>query len=265
MATQNGVIQYRGRLGNLLGTRSRNGNSIRLQNFLDVDRIRSDPDFANTRKNMAEFRGASLGVDALMACLGANGKSFGGKRYRARLMKRVLEMLKLGNGVDGARSLEVMANGWSLNGVDLNHEDSLGSRFHAYLVPLVAVNSDRNTAVLTVPSFNAEEMVGAPLGASHFRLSLYAGALSDHVMGATGRYEPVNTSLHRLVSVDSTGPQAVAGANAGFTLTAALPGLPVLPSTAALVVSVSIQFYKEVNSVLGLLASGNALQILRVV
>jgi hypothetical protein len=249
-------------MGDLLGTNDGRHCHTRLHRFIEKDRIMKDKSFANTRRNMSEFGGAGIAVNGLMACLGDDGKSFGGKRYRSFLQKTMRSAVTEGSGVDGKRSFEAVASGYLLEGLELNKQDQFSSRFRASYG--ISVNADRNEAVLTVAGFSADSVVLRPSGGTEFVVKLYAGALSDIAHFATGGYKPVNPTLHGLVDVQATSLQPVSGANAGFTLTATLPGSPVLPSTAGLVVAVSIEFVKTVNGVSNLLMQGNCLRIIQV-
>ena len=233
-----------------------------MQRYVEKEDVESHPAFENTRRNMSEFKGASMAVTNLMGCFGGKGRGFGGKNYRAKLLRETLAMVKRGPGDDGSRSFLVAGNAYDLRGYNLNESELFTSRFME--VPTPVVNTDRNQAVLTFPSFVADEVVIAPQGAHWFKLRLYVGALSDLEKGSTGKYESVNPNTNRLSGIATSAPQPIHGAISGITLTATLPGSPVLPSTAGLVVALSIEFFKEVNGNLNLLAAGNALQIIDV-
>lgn len=262
MATQVSVIQFKGRLSNTMGTRRQGKVEIHMHRFIEKEDIESKPAFENTRRNNSEFKGASKAVNSLMGCFGGNGKRFGGKFYRARLLRETLAMVKRGPGDDGSRSFLVVGNAFDLRNFDMNLADQFLSRFTD--LPAPVVNTDRNQAVLTIPSFAADEVVVAPEGAKKFKLKLYVGVLSDLVMGTNGKYELVNPNTNRQVGIATSAALPVTGAISGIVLTATLPGSPVLPTTAGLVVSVSIEFFKETNGNLSLLAQGNALQIIDV-
>lgn len=262
MAEQIGIIQFKGRLTNLLGTTGRKKNIIRQQNFVTKERIRTDPEYERTRRHISEFKGVAMAVADLMDCFDGEGNSFGGRGYRQELMKRTMVMLKKGAGVDGERTFESGPNKHLLRGMEMNRADRFKYRFGAKYT--LTVNNDRNQAVLTVPSF-VETKVKKPLAAEWYIVKLYVGVLSDLVMGADGKYESANPNMYQLVDVVETPPQDPMGVNAGFTLTATLPGSPILPSTAVLVVSASVEFYNDVNGNLGLLAQGNGLRILDIV
>ena len=262
MAEQTGIIQFKGRLAQYLGTRGEKKNIIREQKFVTKERIRNDPEYERTRRHISEFKGVAKAMMDLLDCFDGSGNSFGGKGYRQELMRRAMQMLKKGAGVDGERTFESGPNKHLLKGLEMNRADRFSTRFAARYD--LTVNNDRNQAVMTVAPF-FENKVQKPRAAKWYIVKLYVGVLSDLVMGADGKYESANPNLYQLVQVVESAPQPVGGSNSGFSLTATLPGSPILPSSAVLVVSASIEFYKEVNSDLYLLAQGNALKILEIV
>lgn len=262
MAEQTGIIQFKGRLAQYLGTRGEKKNIIREQKFVTKERIRNDPEYERTRRHISEFKGVAVAIADLMDCFDGSGNSFGGKGYRQELMRRTMQMLKKGAGVDGERSFDAGPNKHLLRGMEMNRADKFSTRFAAKFS--LTVNTDRNQAVMTVAPF-LENKVQKPKAAKWYIVKLYVGVLSDLVMGADGKYESANPNLYQLVQVVESAPQDPVGSNAGFSLTATLPGSPVLPSSAVLVVSASVEFYNDVNGNLGLLAQGNGLKILEIV
>jgi hypothetical protein len=260
MATQEGPLQFSGRIGNLLGTNGDNHRRfVGMHRFISKERIMKGKEFVNTRKNMSEFGASAQVLSGVMKCLGDDGKSFGGKRYRAEMQRKMHKAIVRGPGLLGRRTYESVATGDLLEKLELNPADQVSQRFTADYT--IAVNADRNEAVLTVPAFVADNKVAAPGGATHFVVRLCAGVQSDIAYYATGGYKPVNATLHGKVNVQESAFLPVSGLTTAFTLTATIPGSPVLPTTAGLLVGLGIVFYKEVNTVQNLLHQANALRI----
>lgn len=262
MATQKGPFKFSGRMGDFMGSQRGGELEVHMHKFIEKEDVATRPSYDLVRKNLAESKGAAVMTAALAAALGGAMRKFGGRNYQLRVQSKLLAMLKRGPGNHGARAGQVQGNAFELKGLDLNRRDKFGTYYR--LQPDVAVNTDRNEAVLTVPSFTGNAGLTAPAGAELFELKLYVGALSDHEVGATRNYEALNPTMYRMSSVVSSGYLPVTGAVPAMTLTATLPGSPVLPATAGLVVAVSIEFFIEINSVPGLMAQGNALMIVDV-
>ena len=87
--------------------------------------------------------------------------------------------------------------------------------------------------------------------------------MSELVYVAGGRhYAPVHALLNgQSVVVSSLAIPAVNATTSVLQLVAALPGAPVMPSTAGLVVSVGIEFLRVINNYEEVMASGNGLKV----
>ncbi len=150
----------------------------------------------------------------------------------------------------------------SLHRFPLNQGDRFKNWFKAPYD--VQVNPDRNTATLVVPLFDIDfGTMKVPQGATHFRVFVCVGVLSDlQYSGSDARYEAVNGQIHGLNGEERTAWLSTVGQNPGFQLVATVSGLPILPSTAGLVVSMGVEFCFMVNTMPQLKAEGNAMDIL---
>lgn len=260
MGRQRGCVHISGQFDDMQFSLDGKRGNVKLSVPIDKSRIDKDPEFAGTRKANAEFKGAALGASAVQECLGGKSFTFGDRYFRSRLQGQLTAMLKAGPGREGERMLEVVATAEKLRLVHLDDGERFGSRFRGSYD--LTVNPDRNTATFVVGQFEVEDKIGVPQGATDFRLFLCAGVVSDYTyVGGRTVYEPVNAAINKLHNLVYTPLMPVSGTNTGFQIVAAVPTLPILPSSAGLVVSVGIQFYKVVNGYPSIKAEGNAMQI----
>jgi hypothetical protein len=260
MGRQRGIVHLSGQFDDTqLSIDGKNGIA-KLSVPISKERISKSPEFEGTRKVNAEFRAASLATDTLQRCMSELGFDFGDRYLRSRLQTQLITMVRNGSGDAGERQLEVFANRQVLKEVPLDLKQRFLGRFRGRYV--ITVNADRNTATMTVPSFMVRRGVFVPGGATHFRVFLGVGVLSDYqYVGGKLLYEPVNPDINGLSELINSSYMVAKGDNAGFQLIAPLPALPILPSSAALVVTVGIEFFYEVNGNQNLKAMGNAMQI----
>jgi hypothetical protein len=248
MARQIGIIKLDGVLDNIVFYRSTDGFMARLNNPLTAERIATDPSFARTRENMAEFGRAGKGARLLRTALRSELQKVSDGRLGSRLLREMMRVVKsdavsgrgLRNLVEGEKTL--------LEGFDFNATARLGSTFFApYTVSL-----DRTTGngVVTVPAFVPVNEVEAPAGATHLRINAAAVAVDF----LTGTYS--------YAGAESTAIELAGATTAPLTLTANLGANPV----GALFLVMGIEFFQEVNHVPYALNNGafNALTIVKV-
>ena len=260
MGRQRGLVHISGQFDDVQLSIDGKHGVAKLSVPMTKDRIKNDPDMENTRKVNAEFTAASLATDALQRCTCGRNYSFGDRYLRSRLQGKLNGIVRRGAGDFGKRMLEVLPNKESLKGLALHPSESFSARLTTAMT--VDVNADRNTATLTVPSFVSKGRLHYPEGSTHFRVFVCVGVLSDfQYVGGEAVYEAVNPTINGVNAEAYSAYMDVTGQNAGFQVIAALPGLPVLPGTAGLVVSMGIEFFFDVNSNYNLKAVGNAMEI----
>lgn len=105
--------------------------------------------------------------------------------------------------------------------------------------------------------------MNAPEGATHFKLLLAAGFVSnyEYQMMMDG-YEPVDEVVNAVGGVAYSPAISYGGMVGSATiLEVSLTSVGTVPVTSVLLGSVGIIFYQEVNSVLYELAQGNAMKV----
>lgn len=265
MGKQTGLVYLTGQYGDVQLYVNANGTPVaKFQRRTSGKKVKKDKNFGLTRKNGDEFTASAYAGRSLRVCLGERISTFADRNFQARLVQVMSGVLQQGAGMAGQRSLEFGPNKDHLIRLDADKRTTLRSRFYAPFT--VTANVARNTATLDVPVFDAQNFINPPQGATHFRLLLVAGVLSDY--GYTGGnvvYAPVNPTMNELVVTTMSATLPAYGVLPGpLSLVAAVPTLPTLPSTASLIVSVGIEFLRVINSFEEVMASGNALQVVEV-
>lgn len=69
MANQASFIKFEGKIGDLSFYKSREGYQVRTKGGVSASRIANDPNYARTRKNMAEFGRAGTASKLLQQSL----------------------------------------------------------------------------------------------------------------------------------------------------------------------------------------------------
>lgn len=175
MGRQDGVIQLTGSVGNLAFYKTQDGYMARKKGGVTGDRIKSDPKFARTRENLAEFARAGRAAKILRNAFLTVAQSASDNRMTSRLISVMFEVLRLDlvnehgqrNVVDGEAVL--------LQGFEFNLKATLTTTFR----PQVALSIDRATGTMTIdiPQFE-RSMIAAPEGATHFRLNAGGAAVN---------------------------------------------------------------------------------------
>jgi len=265
MGRQKGLVHLTGQYGDV--QLSINADGVPVAKFAQPvrrNKVKKGDNYKVTRKNNDEFTASAYSASSLRRCMGERIRQFADRHLTARLIALAYGVIAKGPGMAGQRTFEVGANRAMLRRVEASKLTSLTSRFQAPFT--VTANADRNTAVLDVPAFATDNFLSRPQGATHFKLLLVAGVLSDfEYTGGTVVYEPSVPDMNGLsIVASSLVLPAIAATNPALLLTAAVPGLPVLPSTACLIVSVGIEFLRVINGYEEVLASGNALRVVEV-
>jgi hypothetical protein len=262
MGSQFGPLSIRGKFGGLQFGRNSDGSwGVKRAARYSKRAYKTSARYARTRDNAAEFTGGARAAKSLRLAMGDRMREFSDSQLQSRLQQLMVQAIQRGPGMGGQRTLEVVPNLDLFRRVDLDPRERLQNRFLGRYT--LTVNADRNTVTMDVPAFNTDLCLRAPSGTTHFRLLLVAGVLSDfHYTGSKAKYEPVNPMLNgESALVESPILDAVGVVNPTMQLVTSLAGNPVLPTTAGLMVSLGIEFFKEVNGVHNLLASGNAMQV----
>jgi hypothetical protein len=248
MAQQKGIIPLQGTIGNITFYQSKDGFMAREKGSLNADRIATDPAFARTRENGAEFGRAGKGGKYLRDALRQLLQNVADSRMISRLTKEMMRVIKADetnprgfrNVIDGEAEL--------LKGFDFNANSKLSTTLYAPFTGTI----DRATGQLTaaLASFVPVNMVAAPGGTTHYKI-VSAGVEIDFEQGVY--VADVKTTAE--LPWDAT-------ATAAINLVNSIPA----GSTKPLFLVLGIEFYQQVNGAMYSLKNGafNALSLVDV-
>ncbi|NUY82675.1 hypothetical protein HUK80_17365 [Flavobacterium sp. MAH-1] len=229
MAKQKGLIKLKGTLSDVTFYKSQDGYIAREKGSLDGDRIRNDPAFQRTRENMSEFGRAGKAGKLLRNSLQALLINAADSRMVSRLTQSMMKVIQadatnergLRNVIDGEAEL--------LAGFEFNIKGKLGTCLYAPYTG--AINRVTGVITLDIPPFVPINMVAAPAGATHYKITS-AGADVDF----EAETFTVTTSETAILPWDATLTAAISQSNA---VTAA--------STKPLFLAVGMEFFQQVN------------------
>lgn len=248
MAQQKGILPLKGTIGNITFYKSQDGYLAREKGGIESQRIATDPAFQRTRENNAEFGRAGKAGKVLRNAVRALLQNASDSKATSRLTREMVKVVQadttnprgLRNVIDGEAELL------------LGFEFNIAGKLSATLFAPYTTTIDRVTGVLTVniPSFVPINMLGAPTGATHFRI---------HSAGTEIDFEQntfvLATASSNELPWDNT------------TTTALALTQPVTPnSTHPLFLFLGMDFLQEVNGTMYPLKNGafNALAIVNI-
>ncbi len=248
MARQKGIIKLDGTIGDITFYKSQDGYLAREKGGVSADRIANDPNFQRTRENGEEFGRAGKAGKMLRTSIRGLLQNVADGRMVGRPTQEMVKVLQADvTSVRGKRNV-IDGEAELLEGFEFNIRSKLGTTLFA---PFTAV-IDRVAGTLNVDvaSFIPINMVAAPGGSTHFKLTS-AGAAVDF---ENETFE-VDTNETAQMPLDSI---ATAVINLSNSVTA--------NSTNPLFLALGIEFYQEVNGVKYSLKNGsyNALSLVKV-
>lgn len=238
MAKQCGIIRITGTIGNISFYKTKDGYFARIKGGVDAKRFKTDPKFARSRENAAEFGRAGAAGGVLRRALKPLLANSTDRRLISRLTGALVHVLQ-GDKIN-PRGKRCVADGnlLLLQGFEMNSA-STPSAVH---LPLQAkVSRATGRASVSIPAFDPSSILKPPAGATHFRL-VAAGVEADF-----------EQRKHHTHIVQTGATPITAGRQQPVTLQPALTPGTTLPVFLAL----SIQYLQEVNSTLHPLNTGD--------
>lgn len=266
MAKLKSFVKLEGTLDGLTFYQKDGQSFVKTKSGVSRNRILKDRAFKRTRENMREFGGAARASKAFRDGYANIIKLMGDTYLSGRLTAVMRRIADLGTGIRGRRSIDIASNTELLNNFEFNKTRPLGAVFYPkYTAP--SFDANRDIATWTVPDFETDSFVSPPEGATHFKLVLAAGLVSNYeFVVALDGYEPVEpaeNSLGTTVYSDAIPLQGAVGSDT--TLVADLGLGTALPVAVVATAAIGIVFYQEINSELYELSSGNTMRVATIV
>ncbi|OBX24069.1 MULTISPECIES: hypothetical protein [Bizionia] len=262
MARNKSFIKLDGTLDGLTFYRQNGESLVKTKSQVSKNRIMRDPAYKRTRENMMEFGGAARAGKAFRDGFANMVKLMGDSYLSARVSGLMKRINSTGAGKRGERDIDVVAMRDMFRGFEFNKQLPFKSVFYApYTLP--EIDPARDLAKWKVLDFNTDAFITAPEGATHFKLVLAAGYVSNYSYeAATNTYEPVDETVNGLGGTDTSAAIPIGGMVGGdTTLTVDLTALGAIPVTSALFVSIGIVFYQEINTDLYEFAQSNTMKV----
>lgn len=261
MPKQESIFKIKGSLGALSYYQLKGQYVVRRKRELPENYFEQAPSFAVVRANSSEFSGASRVSKSIRALFVPYSKNMADPYITGRLTALCRKIIGEGEGTLGERIFNIVLHSELLKGFafepgrDVLHVLNVRTTF--------ACNAARNVVDMHIAAFAPKNCVKTPNGATHFQLICAIGGLSNFAYAGDG-YAPVNAEQNGLKAVVESAVMPLGVALPSTTLTAALAGAPVLASDVALMVSVGIVFYEEVNGQFCVLEAGRAMNVVEV-
>jgi hypothetical protein len=248
MARQKGIVKLDGTIGGITFYKSQDGYLAREKGGVEASRIASDPAFARTRENGAEFGRAGKAGKMLRTAFRSLLQNTADPRMVSRLTADFVKVIKADATSD--RGLRNVLDGEveMLQGFEFNIKGKLGTTLYA---PYTSeIDRAAGTLEVTIPAFVPINMVAAPTGSTHFKI-ISAGAEVDF----ENETFTVDAEESAILAWDATNTTALTLSN---SVTA--------NSTKPLFLVLGIEFYQQVNSQMYSLKNGayNALALVQV-
>lgn len=260
MALQAGPNYFIGRIGNLIYYKSKGKFYVKQAPLSDRKLSKKEKEWRKLNEGMIEFAGASVLAKAFRDTFAGCLSSFKDQFLNGRLTGIFSKMIKQGSGKTGMRKAEFLKNGNAIVGFEFHKNYIFDQIFH----PAIKweVKKGGKEIEMVVDDFSSRN-VSKPEGATHFRIILNAGVLSDHSYSkAKDKYLPVKSTFNKRSVEAGSEPIPLKKSPKEIHIPVRFPSE--VPASCAIVVCAMIEFYKEENGELYGLTTNRAMRIVEV-
>jgi len=249
MAQQKSFIKLEGRIGDLTFYKTKDGYQAREKGGVSGNRIATDPKFARTRENNAEFGRANAAAKRLRDALRSFILLTSDSKMSNRLNSRMLRVIKADTVSDRGERQVLNENLGILNRFGFNSAASLANTL--FLKVSGSVDRTTGAGLVELPALDPKVVIAKPEGATHFQFSTALTAV-DFLS------EEADSSF----AMEESEVFAIDSATEAIQLAPTLGPEAELP----LFLAFGISFYQEVNGKHYPLNNGayNALSIIKV-
>jgi hypothetical protein len=242
MARQAGPHFFTGRIGDLIYYKSGDVYLVRRAISLNKNQIKKRNANPKFKESKIEFGGGAVLSKAFRETFATSLEMFNCKKEAGRFTGIFRTIIKNGSEKDGVRKAEILKNKDLLLKFEFHKENV----FDYIFKPIMQweVKKRRKEIALVISTFNPKGSIVAPVGATHFKITLNLGIISDHEFSkAMKKYIPVDASLNgRSFLVDSE-EISLEKTVEEIRLSVAIES-PV-SAACSLIACVGIQFFKE--------------------
>ncbi|MCU7549227.1 hypothetical protein OCK74_08875 [Chitinophagaceae bacterium LB-8] len=248
MAKQMGIIKLKGTIGDITFYKSQDGYLAREKGGVDGDRIATDAAFERTRENGAEFGRAGKAAKLLRVAIQGLLQNVSDSRLASRLTTEMVKVVKADATSDRGQRNVLDGELELLQGFEFNINGKLTTALYAPYDATITRATGQCT--VAVPPFIPANMIAAPVGATHFKITSGAAEVDFEA----GKYV-VQTQQTAMLPLDNMPTAAI---SLESTLTPA--------STHPLFQVLGIEFLQSVNGEFYPLKNGafNALALIKV-
>lgn len=262
MAINTSFIKLEGTLDGLTFYNKDGENVVKKKTQISKNRITNAPEYQRTRENNQEFGGSAKCGKAFRESFAGIARLVSDTYLSARITAKLRSIIPNGDGLRGERNIELVDNLEPFIGFNFNLSKPFDSQFNAPAVgPDIADTKD--SVQWDLPDFNTDTFVRAPEGATHFKLALATGYVSNYEWDTSLKaYQPVEEKPNALGVVeysDAIELGGMVGSATSFNID--LSGYAPVPVTTALLAATAIVFYQKVNDELYVLAQGHSMKI----
>lgn len=262
MARNNSFVRLEGTLEGLTFYRKDGQNFVKTKSRVSRNRIMHSPEYQRTRENMQEFAGANRCGKSFRESFASIVRIVADSQISSRVAGVIRRMMNSGAGLRGQRNINLVDNTESFIGLNFNKFKLFDSQFSAPSTG-PTINAARDTVTWSIPDFETTNYIDIPTGATHCKLVLAAGYVSNYEWEpALKLYEPVEETPNGVGGIAYSDAIALGGmVGAATDLTVDLTAYAPIPITTALYGATGIVFYQEVNGDLYELAQGHSMKI----
>lgn len=260
MARQDSDHPFVGRIGDLIYYKRNGKYFVRKAGTLTKEKIKTAPEFENTRKINREFGGCVKVGHDLRIALSSLLPDHSDQDITGRLVGLFSKVIQNGKGERGSRMIEVVKNREIIKDFQFNKSLSFDKMFTEHLH--FETSSKRNEVALTVNAFDPSVSFGKTSSITHFRIFLAVVAFSDFKYDKRAKaYKPVNSSIHESFVVSFSGNISLKEKSVRISITAQLPIQKPIPVSVGIIAIAGIEFCKEENGIMYALPGKNCMKI----
>jgi len=176
MAKQKGDVKTVGTIDDRTYYKTIDGYLVKAKGAVSKDKILSDPKFARTRENMAEFGNVGKSAKSLRTPFSNLLQKSADQRMISRLVSQCFSVLK--TDTVSKRGKRTVAKG-DLSLLDDFEFNNRGLLSTTLLAPYtIAFTRTTGNVVFDLPAFIPQQEISAPEGATHYQVQLAAAAIN---------------------------------------------------------------------------------------